>query len=224
MTFSATPDVRVLAATLGFAGLSTIAFGLGPALRLSRRDLVADLKDRSAEGASTGRRFGARNLMVIGQVALSLAMLTAGGIFARTALTAAAGNPGYWYDRLLLASVDAGLAGFDEARGRAVYRSLLDRVRSTPGVATVSMTSTLPFGDTQQSSMMERVGGSSRNPFARARIESSVPITLPRSACGWFGAASSRPPRKNQPQRRASRSSTKRWRPSSSAARIRSAN
>jgi putative ABC transport system permease protein len=168
VTFSATPDVRVLAATLGFAGLSTIAFGLGPALRLSRRDLVADLKDRSAEGASTGRRFGARNLMVIGQVALSLAMLTAGGIFARTALTAAAGNPGYSYDRLLLASVDAGLAGFDEARGRAVYRSLLDRVRSTPGVATVSMTSTLPFGDTQQSSMMERVGGAQEDPV-RAR-------------------------------------------------------
>ena len=93
VTFSATPDVRVLAATLGFAGLSTIAFGLGPALRLSRRDLVADLKDRSAEGASTGRRFGARNLMVIGQVALSLAMLTAGGIFARTALTASRRQP-----------------------------------------------------------------------------------------------------------------------------------
>jgi hypothetical protein len=61
VTFSATPDVRVLAATLGFAGLSTIAFGVGPALRLARRDLVADLKDRSAEGASTGRRFGAES-------------------------------------------------------------------------------------------------------------------------------------------------------------------
>ena len=168
VTFSATPDVRVLAATLAFAGISTIAFGLGPALRLSRRDLVADLKDRSAEGAATGRRFGARNLMVIGQVALSLAMLTAGGIFARTAITAASGDPGYSYDRLLLASVDAGLGGFDEARGRALYRSLLDRVRSTPGVAAVSMTSTLPFGDTQQSSMMERVGATGKDPV-RAR-------------------------------------------------------
>lgn len=168
VTFQATPDIRVLAATLGFAGLSTIAFGLGPALRLSRRDLVADLKDRSSEGATTGRRFGARNLMVIGQVALSLAMLTAGGIFARTALTAAAGDPGYSYDRLLLASVDAGLGGFDEMRGRAVYRSLLDRARSMPGVSMASMTSTLPFGDTQQSAMMERVAASEQQPV-RAR-------------------------------------------------------
>ena len=168
ITFKATPDIRVLAATLGFAGLSTIAFGLGPALRLSRRDLVADLKDRSAEGSSTGRRFGARNMIVIGQVALSLAMLTAGGIFARTALTAAAGDPGYSYDRLLLASVDAGLGGFDEVRGRTVYRSLLDRVRSTSGVSMASMTSTLPFGDTQQSAMLERVAASQQQPV-RAR-------------------------------------------------------
>ena len=52
LSLNAAPDVRVLAATLGFAALGTIAFGLGPALRLSRRDLVADLKDRGGEGAS----------------------------------------------------------------------------------------------------------------------------------------------------------------------------
>ncbi len=168
LTLDATPDIRVLAATLGFAGLSTIAFGLGPALRLSRRDLVADLKDRGSDGASTGRRFGARNLMVIGQVALSLGLLTAGGIFARTAITASGGNPGYSYDRVLLASLDNSLGGFDETRGRAIYGVVLDRVRSLPGVATVSMTSTLPFGDTQQSAAMERVGVSGKEP-ARAR-------------------------------------------------------
>ncbi len=165
---SVAPDIRVLAATLGFAACSTVAFGLGPALKLSRRDLVADLKDRGGDGASTGRRFGARNLMVIGQVALSLAMLTAGGIFARTALTASAGTPGYSYDRLLLASFDNSLGGFDETRGRAVYGAVLDRVRSLPGVSTVSMTSTLPFGDTQQTAGMERVGVSGQEPV-RAR-------------------------------------------------------
>jgi predicted permease len=168
VAFSIAPDIRVLAATLGFAAISTIAFGLGPALRLSRRDLVADLKDRGGDGASTGRRFGARNLMVIGQVALSLALLTAGGIFARTAVTASAGNPGYSYDRLLLASLDNSLGGFDEARGRSVYGAVLERARSLPGVATASMTSTLPFGDTQQSAAMERLGLSGQEPV-RAR-------------------------------------------------------
>jgi predicted permease len=141
--------------------VSTLAFGLGPAVRLSRRDLVADLKDRGGDGETTGRRFGARNLMVIGQVALSLAMLTAAGIFSRTAISASQGNPGHSYSNLMLTSVDAALAGFDERRGRTTYAALLERVRSTPGVQSVSVASTLPFGDIQMGNRLERVGGGS---------------------------------------------------------------
>jgi predicted permease len=168
ITFNSRPDANVLLATLAFAMMSTVAFGLGPALRLSRRDLVADLKDRANDGASTGRRFGARNLMVIGQVALSLAMLTAAGIFARTAITASLGDPGHSYDGLMRASLDVALAGFDEGRGRTAYAALVNRVRSTPGVTAVSMASTLPFGDTQIGGTMERVGSPTQEPV-RAR-------------------------------------------------------
>jgi len=101
-------------------------------------------------------------------VALSLGLLTAGGIFARTAITASGGNPGYAYDRLLLASLDNNLGGFDETRGRANYAAVLDRVRALPGVSIASMTSTLPFGDTQQTAALERVGVPGTEP-ARAR-------------------------------------------------------
>jgi predicted permease len=168
VTFRTRPDATVLMVTIAFTVLSTIAFGLGPALRLSRRDLVADLKDRGGDGARTGRRFGARNLMVIGQIALCLTMLTAGGIFMRTALTASSRNPGYPYDRLLLASIDGSLAGFDEARGRATYASLLTRLRSSAGIHAVSLSSTLPFGDIQEGGLYERVGGATEEP-TRAR-------------------------------------------------------
>jgi predicted permease len=168
VTFSTSPDVRVLGATLVFAALSTIAFGLGPALKLSRRDLVSDLKDRSGEAAGTGRRLSVRNLMVIGQVALSLALLTAAGIFARPAISASQSTPGYSYDRLLLASLDAGLGGFDERAGRRIYGALLDRTRALPGVASASIASTLPFGDTQDGRLVERVAGGAQEP-ARAR-------------------------------------------------------
>jgi predicted permease len=167
ITFSSRPDTSVLLATLAFAAVSTIAFGLGPALRLSRRDLVADLKDRGDEGASTGRRFGVRNLLVIGQVALSLAMLTAAGIFARTAIAASAGNPGHSYGGLVIASIDVGLAGFDEARGRGAYADLLNRVRAATGMTSASMASTIPFGDVQMGETLERIG-SSKEPV-RAR-------------------------------------------------------
>jgi predicted permease len=168
VVFSSRPDGAVLLATIAFAALSTIAFGLGPALRLSRRDLVADLKDRSGEGAATGRRFGARNLMVIGQVALSLAMLTAAGIFAKTALGASERTPGHAYEGLLLASLDGGLGGYAEARGRNAYAAVLNRVRAQPGVLGATMASTMPYGDTQEGRRMERVGGEKAEP-ARAR-------------------------------------------------------
>ena len=164
ITFNPVPDTNVFLATLGFAMVSTLAFGLGPAVRLSCRDLVADLKDRGGEGETTGRRFGARNLMVIGQVALSLAMLTAAGIFARTAIGASQGDPGHSYTNLMLTSVDAALAGFDEGRGRTTYAALLERVRSAPGIRSVSVASTLPFGDIQMGNLFERVGGSSDEP------------------------------------------------------------
>ena len=157
IAFNTTPDARVLTATIAFAALAALASGLGPALKLSRRDLVTDLKELGTEGGA-GRRFGTRNLMVIGQVALSLALLTAGGIFAQTALVASGGNPGYSYDRLLLASIDGSLAGFDEPRGRAVYRTVLERARSISGVVSASIASTVPFGDIHEGELLERVG------------------------------------------------------------------
>jgi predicted permease len=158
ISFDPRPDAVVLAVTIGVAMLSTIVFGLGPAMKLTRRDLVTDLKDLGTDGSAIGRRFGARNLMVVGQVALSLALLTAGGIFARTALNAAATDPGYRYDRLLLASLDPSLAAMDETRGRTAYRSVLDRVRALPVVQSAAMASTLPFGDMHEGHVVERVG------------------------------------------------------------------
>jgi len=152
------PDTTVLVATMLFAGLGTIAFGLGPALRLSRRDLVVDLKDRSAEGALSRRLLSGRNLMVIGQIALCLASLTAGGIFAKTTVNAANVSPGFSRDRLVVATVDSTLAGLDETRSRVTYGDLLTRVRSMPGVAAASLASSIPFGESQESRRLERVG------------------------------------------------------------------
>jgi hypothetical protein len=83
-------------------------------------------------------------------------------------VTASGRDPGYTYDRLLLASIDGSLAGFDESRGRAIYATLLDRLRSRAGVEAVSFTSTLPFGDVQLGEMYEPIGRSASEP-TRAR-------------------------------------------------------
>ena len=163
INFEPKPDVIVMAATTAFAVIATVLSGLGPALKLSKTDLVADLKALAADGSPVlGRRFSARNVMVVGQIALSLMLLSMGGLFARGALKAAAANPGFSYERQLLVATDPQLVQYDETRGRASYREVLSRVRALPGVAAVGMAATVPFGDFHEGHAVERIGGPAR--------------------------------------------------------------
>ncbi len=142
------PDVRVLAATMGFCLLSTLLFGFFPAWNLSRPNLVSDLRasDNAETSSSRGRLFSRRNLVVIAQVSLSLTLLTAAGLFIRSSLRMSGADPGFQMDNRVLAEFDAGLAGYNEARGRQVYAALLDRLKSVPGVVSASLAATVPFG------------------------------------------------------------------------------
>jgi predicted permease len=163
ISFDPKPDAIVLAATVTFAVIATVAAGLGPALKLSKSDLVADLKALANDGSTVlGRRFSVRNVMVVGQIALSLMLLSAGGLFARGALKAAAANPGFSYSQQLLVSLDPTLVQYSEPRGRAVYRDVLARVRALPGVAAAGMAASVPFGDFHEGQQVERVGGPAR--------------------------------------------------------------
>ena len=71
LSIDPTPDWRVFAATLGFAVLATVLFGLGPALALVKSDLVGSLKEQAGEVPVARSRFAARHLLVMGQLALA---------------------------------------------------------------------------------------------------------------------------------------------------------
>ncbi len=149
LVYSAGPDLRVLAATLGFCLFSTLLFGLGPALNLSRPDVVSGLKGGEHEDIATGKRrrlFSRRNVLVMSQVSLSLALLTSAGLFIRSAQRAANVEPGFRLDNGVVVEVDPSLAGYDQARGRQIFHALLDRLGSIPGVESVSLAGTVPFG------------------------------------------------------------------------------
>ncbi len=149
LVYSAGPDVRVLAATIGFCVLSTILFGLGPAWNISKRELFAGLKIGERADDAAGRRrgvFSRRNLLVMGQIALSLMLLSAAGVFIRSSVRAARVEPGFRTSGEIVAEVDANLAGYNETRGREVYRSVVERLRTTPGVDSVGIAATIPFG------------------------------------------------------------------------------
>jgi putative ABC transport system permease protein len=141
------PSSRLILAAAAFAAFSTICFALGPAWSLSRPTVAGDLKGELAPASRVSRRFGTGSLLVVGQVAVSLALVAAGGLFMRAAINAAGIDPGFTLDHHLVVSMDPSLAGYDAARTRSVYRNALERVRALPGVERASVGSIVPFGE-----------------------------------------------------------------------------
>ena len=135
---------RIVLAAGGFAMFSTLCFALGPAWSLSRPTVTEDLK---GELVRFGRRLRTGPVLVGAQIAVSLALVAAGGLFVRAAINAAGAYPGFALEGQILAAVDPSVAGYNEAQARALYRAAVARLRSTPGVANASLASFVPFGE-----------------------------------------------------------------------------
>jgi putative ABC transport system permease protein len=161
LTVDPRPDLRILAMTLGLAVLATLTFCLGPALQLLRTDVFGELKE-GARAAATGRHryVNLRHVLVVGQVALSLALLTAAGLFARGAAKAANADPGFSLDRSVVVGLDPSLTRLDEAAMHDFYRRVLARVRATPGIEAASLASVVPFGNMSETRRVRFVGQS----------------------------------------------------------------
>jgi predicted permease len=136
-------DWRIYAFTFLVSAVAGIATGLWPALRASRFDLAGALK----EG---GNRLGAarhplRNILVIGQVAVSLVVLIASGLFLHSLQQMKELRLGFRADHQLMVSVDLGMQQYDEDRGRQFLEQLVTRAQSLPGVRSATLSSAIPF-------------------------------------------------------------------------------
>jgi predicted permease len=138
-------DHRVLWFTLLLSALTGVIFGLLPALQASRTDLVTTLKGEGPSVTSNTRRLSLRNLLVVSQVALSLILLISAGLFIRSTRNAQEMNPGFESKRIMLASVDVGLQGYDETKGRGFFKQIVERIKSWPGVEGASIAGPLPL-------------------------------------------------------------------------------
>jgi len=137
-------NLNVLAFTFALSIFSAMLFGLVPALRASRPDLGADLKERMGGSASPGR-FKARNVLVLLQVALSVVALASAGLFIRSLSNAQTVDLGFEHDKLVVVPYDVTSNGYDESRGKQYHRQIVERVRTVPGVAAVTVASTVPL-------------------------------------------------------------------------------
>jgi putative ABC transport system permease protein len=140
------PDGRMLAVIGAACVLSAIVFSLGPALKLSRSDLVTAMKQAGPLPPLRRRRVSMPGVLVATQVALSLALLVTAGVFARASLNAASSNPGFTLEGGVLVEVDAGMARLSEAETRVAYARILERLRALPDVRAASAASIVPFG------------------------------------------------------------------------------
>ena len=153
------PNISILAATFGFCLLGTLGFALGPALKLSRSAVVADLKEQAGEDAVRRRwKFLPRNPLVVIQIAFSLALLTAAALFIRGASNAASVDTGLQPGASYLLETDASLAGYEPKRAEELYRSLSERLGALPGVEHTSITATVPFGMISLGKNVQRAG------------------------------------------------------------------
>ena len=136
-------DWTLLAFTFGVAVATGLFFGLAPAWQAGRTDVAAAMKDESASGWSRSRL---RSAFVVAQVAVSMVVLLAGGLLLRSLRTAQTFDPGFDARRLALARVDLRRHGYDEARGRAFWSSLIERLQAAPGVERVALANVVPLG------------------------------------------------------------------------------
>lgn len=161
VSFAVDADITqaTMVGALIFGTLAAVMFALGPALAHTRGQGVSDLKHQLGDAApTTRRRYLPKHPLVAVQVALSLALLVAAGLFVRLAREGTALDVGAKAADTVLVDVDASLAGYDEARALPEYVALESRLASLPGVETASIGITIPFGTTRFGEDVRRAG------------------------------------------------------------------
>jgi macrolide transport system ATP-binding/permease protein len=138
-TMYATLNWNVLAVSIALSLATGVIFGLAPALQATRVDLVSALKQTRAgdPGLRLHRswmRFNLSQILVAAQIAISLLLLVAAGLFVRTLTNLGAVQVGFNRENVLIFNVNAYQAGYRDQALARFYDGLLDRLRAIPGV------------------------------------------------------------------------------------------
>ncbi|HEV2245666.1 MAG TPA: ABC transporter permease [Terriglobia bacterium] len=168
-------SVPVLIFAFGVAFCAGLLFGLAPALRSSEAGLEASLKE-GARGSTRSNHL-AQRILVIGQLALTLALLVGAGLLFRTVHRLWAADPGF--DMQHLISFKVGLSPSVTTNGstlRNAYQQLLERIRAIPGVQSADLTVLIPLAQDEN--------------FGPFWVESHKPASIldaPQAVYYWTG-------------------------------------
>jgi predicted permease len=145
------PDARVLGFTIGIILFTAVLFGLIPSLYVTRLDLSPVLKSTTlgATEVSSQRRLPVGKALVVAQVAVSLVLLTAAGLFVRSLAKLNQVSLGYNRENLLLFRVNAAAGGYKGASLTPLYQELLERIAAIPGLRGATASGNGLFSNTE---------------------------------------------------------------------------
>jgi predicted permease len=173
LMFDLRVDWRVLSFTLALSVLTGLLFSVIPALQASKPQLVPALKDEASMAGF--RRSKLRNTLVVAQVALSLVLLISAGLIVRSLQEAQRMRPGFNPQNAVALSFDVGLQGYDEAKGRAFQKQVLERIRALPGVESAALTDNIPLSLNYSSTTIYLEG---QPPAASAQLPFAIPTSV----------------------------------------------
>jgi predicted permease len=133
-----TPDGRILAFSCLLAAMTGLLFGLAPAIQATRPNVTETLKDESGSVMGGGAARFRKGLVAV-QVALALLMLAGAGLFIRTLDNLMTVDVGFRTDSLLSFSLDPSNNGYEPERARQFATTLLEQIRSLPGVSAAGL-------------------------------------------------------------------------------------
>jgi len=133
------PDARIFAFTFAVSALTGVLFGIAPAWQATSPRLALTLKDQAGSISSGGGHVRLRKILVVCQVALSLLMLIAAALFARSLYNLESVDLGFRRDHLLSFSIDPSLAGYNAARVQQFAVDLRQRINDLRGVRSASV-------------------------------------------------------------------------------------
>jgi putative ABC transport system permease protein len=168
-----TPDWRVLVYSFGLALLSGVAFGLVPALRATRPDLIGVVKSEGATATGGSARSRLSSALIVAQVSICFVLLIPAGLLLRSVQLNLATNPGYEAKNLLSVGYSLELSGYDAERAKVFQQQLMTRLAALPGVKSVSLDR--EFNGHATITLLDQ-GGTGPKQYSRVPVE-GIPST-----------------------------------------------
>jgi len=171
------PDMRVFCFAAGISLFVGIVFGLGPAARATRIELLGALKESALlSPCALGKsRLWSRKVLVIFQLAVSLLLTVVAGLMVRTLINLKSADLGFDPRNVLVFGVNPTANGYTGGKLTGFYNRLLDRLSALPGVAAASASSEVLISDMGGSNEIEAAGSPPSSRQMRTRVNYIAP-------------------------------------------------